>query len=141
MIVVNCAFCGKPNEGVNYCDWECHIALAKQFGGEVHTPNGLPISCIKADGSMWEHEDADHPDYKFPVSVELDPLSRHYDMCDCNKETHALIYTDGFIALTTYECCYYSWSLKTGEGFHGLSDTDWKLTEVSLNEIKEWLKK
>lgn len=64
----NCQNCNNQCEH-NYCDWTCHVEYAKKLGGEIHTPNGLPISCVKADGTMLEHEHGDHKDYKFPVVV------------------------------------------------------------------------
>lgn len=135
-----CQFCGKLNQYMNYCDWKCIVNAAKRDGGKLHTPNGLPICSVKADGTMLEHEHGDHPDYKFPVEVEyVGPVeqSDFYDyemVCGTKapddeairkyrRETHALIYTDGTIALTMYEHCYAMWHLSDG---HWLGGQLWK---------------
>ena len=163
---LKCVNCGKETTPyTNYCDWECSIELAKKNGGVVHCPNGLPIRCITRDNLMIECEHGDHPTYMFPVDVEYlgtelfespenelaiygrqlkdDEERRH-----CLGEEHALIYTDGSIAVTLYECTYAMWHLekgdfvgghlhgktscmKAGEFHHG----DWKLTEESRVKI------
>jgi hypothetical protein len=135
---MNTCVCGKEIEtpGLNYCTWQCQIDSAKASGYTVHTPNGLPIRCIKGDGSMLEHEHGDHPDYKHPVEIEYygpidDDLRHDYEMMagkapesddDVRSlfgETHALIYTDGYIAVTLYECCYAMWSVRDGKCLGG----------------------
>ena len=156
--MTECAFCGKPAPAhVNTCDWECSVGLAKRNGGRVHCPNGLPIASIRADNSMWEHEHGDHVDYKFPVDVEfVGDLDSHRDdeyftalygkplndeeTRDALGQTHALIYTDGAIALTLYECCYCVFILDSGH----CKDTgtlwkrgDWKLTDESLEKTRK----
>ena len=56
-----CCGCGKPTEDyLNYCNWDCHVQAVIREGGRVHTPNGLPVRCIKADGTLLEHEHGDH---------------------------------------------------------------------------------
>lgn len=153
-----CTHCGKLTEDyVNYCDWTCIVESAKAAGGTVHTPNGLPICSVKHDNSMWEHEHGDHPDYKFPVVIEyVGPIGPEdaddYRNCcgedapdvakvrDFKRETHALIYTDGSIAVTMYECCYSLWSLRDGSllAEHLWYKTGkWRLSETSLVKIKE----
>lgn len=154
-----CGFCKKEIQYyVNYCSWDCMIAEAKANGGQVHSPNGLPIRSIDRNGDMWEHEHADHPDYKFPVDVHcIGPISdddRHdADMMAGRKctdeeilrmrdETHALIYTDGSIAMIMYECNYAIFSLSTGEFISGpfwMKRRHWCLSTQSLNQIKEYL--
>ena len=157
-IMGQCLFCGKETpDGSNYCSSECHINAAKDCGGEEIRPNGLPITCIKANGDMLEHPDADHPDYKFPVDVEFcgtqaqkeEMFSLHSPggeviidekfmsmMCHQN---HALIYSDGNIAITIYEARYYMWFLKRGTFDGGPHwDTErkmWKLSEESRLKI------
>lgn len=133
--------CGKMNEATNYCNWDCHIVDAKKVEGVEICPNGLPIKCIKADGTMMEHEHADHPTYKFPVTIEYrgiipENLEEH-DRYDYYPQVHALIYEDGYIAVTLYECIYYSWYLKDGS-WHGgqFSDKDWYMTQESIMKIK-----
>lgn len=71
----------------------------------VIAPNGLPITCWRADAHL-EHEHADHPTYLFPVVAQIDGEE---------WETHALIYTDGGIAVTMYEYCYAAWYVRDGE--------------------------
>lgn len=127
-----CTNCGKPTEDyVNYCDWDCHVEHAKKEGGRVHCPNGLPVRCIRHDGLMLECEHGDHPDYKFPVVAQRDDGSE--------QDVHALIYTDGTVALTLYECCYVLWSLRDGRFLSGPQwlGKDWRLNLVSITQINE----
>lgn len=138
----HCIICGKdlPEAYLTTCSWDCGVEEAKRAGGVVHQPNGLPIRCISHDGSLWEDPHADHPDYKFPVEVEytgekveLPELDDSY----CNQ-THALIYTDGCIAITLYECCYAMWHLADRSYMGGRSawyDKKWKLTVDSRDKI------
>ena len=153
-----CQNCGKLNLYTNYCDWNCHVQSAINAGGKFHSPNGLPVGCIKADGSMLEHEHGDHPDYKFPVEVDfigevLDGHISDYEAIsgklpdsadDVRKsmgETHALIYTDGCIAVTLYEHCYAMFNLSTGKARGSLWRKDeWKLSQASLDKIMEHTK-
>ena len=131
-----CANCSKPIEDyVNYCDWECMIKLAEKNGGQTIAPNDLPIKCIKADGTMLEDPHADHPSYMFPVGVEyigpvinLPEWDHSYE-----QQTHALIFKDEYVALTIYEYRYYLWYLNDGKS---KSEPEWKLTQESLNKIK-----
>lgn len=128
---LKCVSCGKETTPyTNYCDWDCSIEFAKKNGGVVHCPNGLPIKCITRDNLMIECEHGDHPDYKFPVDVEYlgdafeTPefeiamygrlLKDDEERRRCMGETHALIYADGCVAVTLYECCYYMWHLDKG---------------------------
>ncbi len=135
---MNCTYCKKPcNDWMNYCGWECMKAEATAAGGRQHQPNGLPICSIKYDGEMYEHEHGDHPDYQFPVTVtyvlprpELPEWDHSYEPQD-----HALIYSDGSIALTMYECCYTLWHLRDGSYIGGFSK-DYRLTEESLEKIR-----
>jgi hypothetical protein len=152
-----CLFCNKETPpGHNYCGYDCHVDHAKSLGGRVHCPNGLPINCIKYDNTMMEHEHADHPDYKFPVDVEYvgnlkgtgDPgedlalygrVLNDQEVREMMGQTHALIYTDGSIALTIYECCYAMWYLRDGE-FAGGSlwkKGEWKLSCETIQRIVE----
>jgi hypothetical protein len=150
-----CVNCGKLNEFRNYCDWACHVDHAKKSGGTMYQPNGLPIACIKNDNSMWEHEHGDHPDYKFPVEVEYcgtdeneftwaEPDGSKRPMSASERQmfshqVHALIYTDGHVALTIYECCYAMWYLRDNEVGGGSlwKKGEWRLTAASLDKVKE----
>ncbi len=151
---MNCVSCGKHNEFTSYCNWDCHVAAAKAAGGLIRQPNGLPIKSIKADGSMWEHEHGDHPDYKFPVEIDFVGSVTPDDVADyemiCGEkapdedairrskgETHALIYSDYSVAITMYECCYAMWSLRNGNVM-GRSLWDkgvWRLSPTSVEKI------
>lgn len=143
--VSKCSFCNKPTpEGNNYCDWRCSVGHAERSGGKKHQPNGLPIACIKHDNSMWEHEHGDHHDYKFPVEVEFTgvrPILPDWDG-SYTIENHALIYTDGWIVLTLYECSYAMWELGAGMFTGGdiWKKGEWRLTDESLVKIREMLK-
>lgn len=138
-----CVSCGKAIEPhVNYCDWQCHIDLAKHEGGRVICPNGLPITCIRYDSTMMEHEHADHPNYRFPVVVEF--VGTRPELPDWDdsytQETHALIYTDGSVALTMYECNYGLFSVHDGLSIAGpgWKRGEWKLSQESLTKV-QWL--
>ena len=157
-----CTFCGKPVEPhLNYCNWDCHVEHAKQLGGKVIAPNGLPIRCIMADGTMLEDEHGDHPDYKFPVKVEyVGPLTDGHrsdaemmgvrsgateaEMRECFGETHALLYTDGCVAVTLFEFCYAFWYLRDGECAGGAlwkKTKEWRLSEEARKAILEYRSK
>lgn len=129
--------------------------------GKTVAPNNLPITCVRADSTMLEHEHADHPDYKFPIvarfhkSVEQQmeegaawqdgegnviPMTRE-DVDSISEQTHALIYADRSIALTLYECCYAMWSLRDGKVLCGTHlwkrEGEWILTPESLEKIRK----
>lgn len=150
---------------VNRC-WDCGIANAIEAGGKFYCPNELPVGCIKADGNMFEHEHGDHPDYKFPVSVEyVGPLKighvsdyatmissdveeqnltlETFDEAEVRAtlgEVHALVYTDGIVALTLYEHTYALWLLE--DGGKPICDQrywkklEWRLSETSVEKIR-----
>ena len=134
-----CTNCNKEIEQhLNYCSWDCNIEAAKKEGGKAHTPNGLPIACIKADGTMLEHEHGGHPDYKFVIEIEFvgeRPKLPEWDH-SYTTETHALIYTDGVIAVTMYECCYATWYLNDGHNHGGRfwkeKGLEWRMTKGSI---------
>lgn len=145
-MTVQCENCGKVNQ--YHCEWACSVALAQKAGGKTIAPNGLPITCIKADGTMMEHEHANHVHYMFPVEVEItDPVLNEqykegiegYPKGYIFKEDHAAIYTDGSVLVTLYECTYSLWSLHYGGeclgGFH--ERKKWRLTEESLKAVRE----
>ena len=138
----SCLNCEKEVENfANYCSWECQLDQATKAGGKIIAPNELPIACIHADGTMLEHEHANHPTYKFPVDVEFTGEKPKLDEWDdsFSTETHALIYTDGYIAVTLYEYTYATWSLLDGtclgSRFH--QEPGWKLSDDSIEKIKE----
>lgn len=141
----NCENCGVPLPQFAYqtCTWECSIELAKKQGCTVHTPNGLPIRCITANGMLLEHEHGDHPSYRFPIDVEWTgtkprfPPDPELPDVDEEHETHALIYSDGSVALTLYECSYSIWSLNDGHALGGFNARDkWRIVPESLTKVR-----
>jgi hypothetical protein len=134
-----CLNCGKLNQSANYCDWECSVAHAKSQGGKEILPNGLPVRCILADGTMLECEHGDHPDYKFPVMVLPGGLPQEdIDMGMGGPEMHALLYTDGNVALTLHEAVYWMWDLRNGSLVAGPSwAKEYRLTPGAVEMIKE----
>ena len=138
---MNCVYCGKETDGVNYCSYQCHIDEAKQYGGKVIAPNNLPILCIKHDWTMLENENADHPTYKYPVEVEYIGVKEELPDWDNSYDTqaHALIYNDENIAITLYESTYSMFRLNDGKTcftdfFWDIGQ--WRLTRESLKKIK-----
>lgn len=129
-------------------DWNEQVEALRASGSRVIAPNGLPIVCIKHDGTLLEHEHAEHPDYKFPVMIDYvgdDPVDQWIDgdgnvfpmspeEAEAMKhQSHALIYADGCVAITLYECCYAMWYLRKGEfGGGSLWSKDWKMSEESM---------
>jgi hypothetical protein len=124
-----CEVCGKEiPKDYNHCpEWKCYIELNKRSGGKIFTPNNLPIRCVKADGTMLEHEHGDHIDYIFPVEVEyIGPKNdERYQLTDglgnvemmmrvgdsVDHEEHALLYANYGVAVTIYETCPAAWEL------------------------------
>lgn len=157
--VYHCVHCGKVCPWAhNYCDFNCMIEEAKKNGGTVHCPNGLPIACVKWNGNMYEHEHGDHPDYKFPVITDYvgeksaaerftwstgagvtTPMDGAY-LEHAMHERHALIYTDGVIALTMYETCYAMWGVTSGKCMGGSlwDKKEWKLSQESLDKLQKF---
>ena len=77
------------------------------------------------------HEHEGRPTFLFPVVAEyigergpLPEWDRSYE-----PESHALIYTDGCVALTLYEYVYATWSARTGEFWSGKL---WRKGELRL---------
>lgn len=165
MAAGTCEACGKTIETwLNYCSWDCHVDLAKRNGGRIIAPNGLPIMCVMADGTMLEVPGGDHPTYIMPVEIEwigeITPDAVHdakligcggdsdKDVRDAFSETHALIYTDRNMALTMYECCYAMWALRDGRCLGGALYQRWvnphapgshKMTQTSINKIDQYM--
>lgn len=144
-----CVHCGgETPQFHNYCSSECVLDAAKAAGGKTITPNNLPITCIKYDGTMLEHAHADHPTYVMPVDVEFIG-EKPSDLPDWDSsyetETHALIFADDCVALTLYECTYSLWSLnRDGAHLHssfGMHDKNWRLSEESVKKTLEFFNK
>lgn len=132
-----CVQCGKPPPPHNnYCGWDCMIAYAKANGGVAYLPNGLPIGSIRADGMMFEHSHGDHPNYLFPVDVDgtNDPGDAAEGF-ERYPETHALIYTDGWVALTLHEDSHALWSVRSGAPLGGNLPTE-RLSEASREKVR-----
>lgn len=152
-----CVGCDKPVKPYhNHCSWDCMVEQAKKAGGKVHCPNGLPICSVDCNGDMWEHPHADHPDYMFPVEVTYvgSKPDEEFGFTDAEgnavdpgegivesmkTQTHALVYCDGNVALTLYECCYALWHVsRDGKLLHDSTlwkRGDWRLTEASVAKI------
>ncbi len=136
-----CAGCDKEVESyVNWCSWDCNVDAARRAGGMVICPNGLPIRCIRFDNAMLEHEHADHPDYKFPITIQYIGVRDELPEWDSSyaDESHALIYVDGSIALTLYECTYTVFSLDSGQNISGSyrKCSEWKIDQESLDRVR-----
>lgn len=126
-----------------FCSWNCLVAQARAEGNPEHAPNGLPIRSIRADGLLMEHSDADHPTYIFPVEVDGkndpgDVALGHHEY----PQSHALVYTDGRIALTMYEANYTLWSLRNGKPLGGRYQREHeRLSEASCQKVREYAEK
>lgn len=132
-----CSHCGKVTSGwLPFCGPECQLAyMTHQSKGKIIAPNNLRLCCWRADGTMMEHSHADHPTYMYPVPVNFtgpidDKHREDFEMVsgrvgtdqeirDYFQEWHALIYTDGSMAVTIYECSYYMWWLRDGHPQNG----------------------
>jgi hypothetical protein len=97
----------------------------------------LPVTCIKADGTELECEHGDHPTYLLPVTVEFTGSREGLRNFEWHPETHALIYTDGRIAVTLHECLYQTWSLPGGEMRGADVCGEWRLSPASVAAIAE----
>jgi hypothetical protein len=106
----------------------------------IIAPNNLPLTVERWDGARLEHEHADHPTYMFPVEIEFKgevPAGLPDWDTSYRNEKHALIYLDGTVALTLYECCYYLWNLESGNNLRGSwRSQGWRITEASRTEIQ-----
>lgn len=97
--------------------------------------------------SILECEHADHEDYLFAVEVDgpeggwVNGLGEPVEGPAMYPETHALIYTDGCIALTLYECCYFLWGADDGAPLGGsIQDTRESLSESARAQIVAYVK-
>lgn len=134
MMCENCGQKTSPHSSV--CGWNCLVEYTKKHGGVVHTPNNLPIKCIAGD-RMLEHEHGDHPDYKFPVEILFRPSPSQPPRRANPPEEHALIYSDGCIAVTLYECEYYMWHLEKNAEINPAPSRlgKWLLSPDALNKV------
>ena len=139
-----CIQCGKGAPAShNYCDWDCHVAHAVALGGKMHQPNGLPIRCIRHDGNGYECEDGDHPSYIRPVTIEYigkEPLEGdEWVNGALSRETHALLWTDGNVALTLYESCYAMVHIGRYAAVYGSMyrvPGDWRMAQADVDFCK-----
>ena len=121
--------------------WEERVAEAIEEGCEVIAPNNLPIMCQRAfDGALLEHEHASHPDYMFPIKSRYfgnDPeMLEEIKEFGNDTETHAVIYCDGIVAVTMYECNYAMWYTKDGTGIGRYVEKDWRIIEEDLVKLR-----
>lgn len=117
--------------------------LLRQTGTRLHAPNGLRTRLTRWDGLMLECDGGDHVDYLFPVAAESsDPPERGPEgqVLWWNKATHALIYTDGNVALTLHEACHHLWHLRLDGAYLSgpLHGEHWRLSVESLEKISLW---
>lgn len=106
----------------------------------------------------YPHED--HPDFKCMLVAKMRdglPDYRYFDMngndvtntipeeqIKANRfEHHALIYTDGSIAITLHEYCYAMWYAIDGHVLEGClwKKDEWILTDESLEKLKNYVSK
>lgn len=88
---------------------------------------------------------------------EISIMDDDWQYC-IDHETHALIYANPGVAVTMYECCYTMWSLVSSPRFKGgkriedepaglcmgshlLEIGKWKISDESLEKIKEYNKR
>jgi hypothetical protein len=145
MVKTPCWICGREYAAdaagfgrLGLCSWACRVEDFKRAGYVEVRPNGLPVVCATAQGTLLECEHGDHPTYLFPVEAtgEEHPEDLAHDF-HMFPEQHALIYTDGHVALTLYECCYAIWYVRDGEWLGGSLDRKGvRLTEESLEKIR-----
>ena len=136
-----CFGCSKDIEDyLNYCSWDCHVMTYMMDGGKIIAPNNLPIVCLRADGMMLEHHDADHADYKFPITVDVIADKKDDDE---HPESHAFLYCSGRCILTIYECEYFIWHLNNGRYLGGgcpeVYHKRYAINKDSLKKIREWV--
>lgn len=152
--------CRKPvPRHLNFCNTDCHIQHYRDHGAKEYLPNGLPIGCMTSD-LLLECEHGDHPDYKFPITVEYcgrEPAETYFSfvrqgedgklvsepcpphmLYGMSHETHAVIYTDGYVLVTMNECCYAMWSARDGECWGGnlWKRGEWKVSAESLEKLR-----
>jgi hypothetical protein len=143
-----CCNCGKKIPDLHsYCTWDCQIDAWRKSGGVECCPNGLPVRCLRSDGVMLEHAAADHHDYKFPIQVEFvgQIPADHKDWDHSyENELHALIYSDGFIAVTICDCSYFMWYVNNRDnGRYGGKEEwykEWRLTDDALEKCRKFRK-
>jgi hypothetical protein len=146
-MIVNCLFCSKENESINFCDWDCHVKYSESIGMEKLCPNNLPITCI--GDKMMEHEHADHPNYQYPIRIKnpgeekdelIDKDGNVVGVYNNSNQAHALIFNDGNLAITIYECRYYIWNVCQNKYVGGLRGIDSLYKDAYIVNI-ELLKK
>ena len=99
---------------------------------------------------MHEHED--HPTFLGVVTVEyIGAEPNHWvgpdgpiamtpeERARYDRECHALIYTDGTIAVTLFEHCYAMWNARTGSLMHGSlwNKGEWRVTADGIKACAE----
>ncbi len=90
-----------------------------------------PEELIRNGEAVWHTGDNE----EIPMTLE--------EATNDNTEHHALLYTDGYIALTIFEHCYALWFLDTGELYKGSiwQPKEWYLTAESIELCKKYVEK
>jgi len=131
-----CVQCGQPSDDGPICGWDCHVAHARAAGARELLPNGLPPQCIRHDNVLLECEHGDHESYLFPVEITGEESSAAPELREY-PQVHALIYTDGQLALTLYEGCYEMWFVRDGRPLGGRGQAQHeRLTEGARAAIR-----
>lgn len=131
----NCSYCNKEiSAHTNYCNWECQIAEAIQFGYKIIAPNNLPIRCI-APGkkAVLEHYNADHPNYKYPFAIIPNDDSNAY------PEFHAMIYYDEHVILSIGDARYGLWSRASGQNLGKEAFAGYVIQTEDLEKIERYI--
>lgn len=124
---------------------ECELTTAVCFkyvgnsSTKVIAPNKEPLTFFNGKRAM-EHEHADHPTYMFPVIMEYFgevPELEKWDQWSYQPQFHALIYTDGCIAVTLYEYVFAVTYLRKNLVEHGSlwKNEKWRLRADSLEKV------
>jgi hypothetical protein len=151
---------GQPNVWWYFNNWRCVRRSLKN--GWVYNKNGLPLIVHRVDGYLLEHEAADHPDYQFPVWIDLSnennrdadyyhwtsvgedgtltrtPMTEEEIMWEkySDHEYHAFLGVENGVIKTAYEYCYAYWDYETGTNIPGPDKhTDlWKSEKWNIRE-------
>lgn len=136
-----CQNCEKACGITDFCSFACRVAHLEFRGYKVVSPNNICPCSFSSNFVAREHEHAEHPDYKHPVKVTYvgehipDPwMEENFGPLDLDfwDQTHALLYTDGCVALTMYERNHFLWTLSTGKCLCGISGYEHFLIDPQL---------
>ena len=158
---------GGPDEMRATTGFDCPecAAVAATGGGPVFATDASECYAVATPaahdlapsevGFASDHEHAGHPHFRFAVTAEClitdpafwvwhrgdgstSPMSPE-DIRNQGHEEHALIYTDGHVAVTLHEYCYAMWYLNDGAtaGVSHWKKGEWRLTPESVEKIKK----